>query len=1523
MKNRNKKAGVAIAAASVITAGAVTVAAAYQSGMHFQPKDSNRKFQNNQVVFSDNKDQVEDTEDDNGDDSELWEKNQDDEQNNNQEDTKQSDYLFQKELQNSQAKAVTVGVNSGDASGNNDPSAGTQNGTGSQNGGVYNLTGDTSNADIIINGNGTGQITDPNGTGSGTGTGTGGTGQNNTNGTSNNSGTNTTPSTDEENNGNNNSNNNHGTSDTKRPSATAKDPEVKKTWPSDMDQIINNVFPDTGISDIADDATGVYKNVMISPRWQGDVIYLYKGQTIDQTLIYNSLDTYVYSNDRNNRYVWGEKDLNQFVRIDAVSFDGGTTWKNNFPLTIPTTVTDDTMIIKVSFRLSKDKPWTERLVSYELKGNRIFVLSQEIKKQNAVIDTNTILNYSNQNPEVGSIMNLYRLQADYLGENTLTELFPGWMEDGTLVPWLYSAPEGRHILEPAKSVPLSKKYTAQLNVFWMTNDWKIDPDGNNLVYLQTLTGFSGNAITRMKDGTFLDRVRYNELVVPEYIQAVAIDASADLEVDYLKIPDTVIYLADSSAGLHVNRGYLVDENNPVYQSTKEGVLLNKEATEILGIPYELEKLVIPATISNVELGQDNQISEIEIKAKTLDAVPKISYKTISHCKFVVPESYMEDFLKQNNAQIRTGSGNCVASVEDPDVTYTMKSGIILSNQGDVRRIIADNNTSVTLPDTAAQINRDAFSKGTGIDTLILPKNGCAVHLEAGSLNGSNVTSVWCYSREQYDTIKEELSRSGTDRDVSVELLQESKEGYYYKTSDTGVILMNVPDDLTSFDGTMTDSTGASIAIDAIAEHAFENCQKLEWVTLPESVKKIGYKAFADCTGLQGALINSTDSITIGNEAFSGCDSLRFLASNATEGIMEDGYAPSVTDKYGNQYFYIPTNATGYCQNCIYFTEQSGVASYAMEDIGGTARMLYGVDADGNPGLALRSGGNVPDQVTLPESTMEFFDYAMADTKSPSGSYSVNWDEMPDLHWLDRGAFCNSDLGGEVTLPGDYYCLKDRTMAGCKSMISFTVSESIYLEGDVFQNCSRLTQVTFGEVWSSATLNYGVFTGCDSLRDIYFNSETIPQLMVPGTSEYQFNADWSEAEEEEKLRVHVPENEKESYVRGWRYAYAGYIGYSNQSAYDRMWQDIRQAHRNPETWEFPSDEEVDAYAEEALLQAENRVRKTLGMEEVSKSSEWYEYTINNSGIVTLTGVPSYCTEAKLDAETLGLSAGSYLDNIGAGAFSRAKNLKKVTIPSTLSCIYENILRGVGSDSVTIEFEPSGEITTPENIRFSGSGNGIPFSFGIDDRRIHLKVPEGTEEACIEAWKYMFAGYDSEDDMRMEIMFDLIDWETWEWPSDEEVEAEMNRRLVEPENRLRAMMGLPLLNTDTSENSGEVEGNTENLTGKTEDGAVTESVKTDDSAQGTNENEDQGNVTTVTGNPDAAASGSTDDADGTDADPSDSDSATTEESPAETETSSAESGESSTDRNKAAGGNADADTGYKNADASIPKEEDTQK
>ncbi len=1402
----------AVAAISVITAGAVTAATAYQNGLNFEPKDSDRKLQNNQVVFSDDQDQVEHTSDDDGDDSELWEKNQDDDANDDIEDADKSDYLFQQNSQTSHTQTLTVSAtdNVNRYSGQSVVTQNGVSGTGSSVGETYHLTDDVTNADLIINGNG--QTVAQNGAGNHTESenGTGEEDQKNTNGNDDASGSDSKLSDDNDDTADNNtsddsknnSDSSSADSSARRPSATAKDPEIKKEWIRN-DGITNNPFPETGISDITTDEEGDSQNVIIVQKWEAEVVGLYRGQTIDQTMIYNSLETYVYANDGQCRYLWGENALNEFVRIDAVSFDGGVTWKSSFPVTIPKTVDEDTMLIRVAYRLAKDREWVERQVPYEVKANRIFVLSKEIEEENTVIDEDTILNYD-QNPDEGSIVNLFGIQQRYLGDEPLTELFPGWMEDGKLVPWFYRATEGRHILEPARSVPLSNKYTVQLKDFWMTDDYQVDiTTGDNLVYLQTLTNFTDKAVTRMTGGTIFERIRYNELIVPEYVQAVSIDESADLQIDYLKIPDTVLYLDDSSAGLRVERGYLVDEDNPVYLSTDEGMLMNKNATEILGIPYELEKLIIPETITKANLNEDNQISEIQIEAETLESVPELNYKNIKNCKLVVPESYMEDFLQQNNAQIRQKSGNCVASADDPDVTYTMKNGIILSNSGAVRRIVSSNNTSVILPNAACQVEKGAFSRGAGIETLILPKNGNSVHLKEGSLRDSEVTEILCYSQKQYDTVKAELSRSGTDKNVSVELLHESAEGYYYRVSDTDTTLLGVPEDITSFDGVVTGEDGSLIEISTIAEQAFADCEHLEWVTLPESVKKIGYRAFEDCTELQGILINATDSITIGNEAFDGCDSLRFVASNAKEGIMEDAYAPLLQDKYSQfsemGYFYIPTDYTGYFDGCTFFTPVSGVVSYDIVEIGGSGRMLYGLDEQGTPWLGLRSGGNVEDEVVLPESTTELFSYALADTECPSGSYTVNWDELRMLNWLDSGVFCNSDLGGSITLGNDYF-LYEAAFSGCRSITEVSLGDNTYLGANVFNDCSSLVKVTLGEIFGSSSICYGLFTGCDNLRDLYFTSETPPELMSYESIRFLFNGNWTEEEEVEKIKIHVPEGAKMAYVRGWRFEFAGYRDSSDQSAYEKMWEDIRMEHMNWETWEFPSDEEVDAYVAEALAAAENRVRNLLGMEEVTAPSEWYTYYIDSYGIITLTGVPSDCKEVTLDAETLGLPQDWYLDNIGTRAFSRTKNLQKVTIPNGLAAIYSDAFAGVESEDVTLVFEG----WAPDLFRSDDDIlNGVPFSFGIEESRLHIQVPEGLEDFYIEMWQYIFAGYDTAEDMWNAIEAELTEQNGAE-PEISEILDEMNRQLNISQNRIRAMMGLDPVDddsTDTSDDSGD--------------------------------------------------------------------------------------------------------------------------
>ena len=60
-----------VTAVPVLTAGAVASVAAYQAGVGFKPKASDRNLQVNQVVFSDNKDTTGKDQQKNNDESEL------------------------------------------------------------------------------------------------------------------------------------------------------------------------------------------------------------------------------------------------------------------------------------------------------------------------------------------------------------------------------------------------------------------------------------------------------------------------------------------------------------------------------------------------------------------------------------------------------------------------------------------------------------------------------------------------------------------------------------------------------------------------------------------------------------------------------------------------------------------------------------------------------------------------------------------------------------------------------------------------------------------------------------------------------------------------------------------------------------------------------------------------------------------------------------------------------------------------------------------------------------------------------------------------------------------------------------------------------------------------------------------------------------------------------------------------------------------------------------------------------------
>ncbi len=194
-------------------------------------------------------------------------------------------------------------------------------------------------------------------------------------------------------------------------------------------------------------------------------------------------------------------------------------------------------------------------------------------------------------------------------------------------------------------------------------------------------------------------------------------------------------------------------------------------------------------------------------------------------------------------------------------------------------------------------------------------------------------------------------------------------------------------------------------------------------------------------------------------------------------------------------------------------------------------------------------------------------------------------------------------------------------------------------------------------------------------------------------------------------------------------------------------------------------------------------------------------------------------------------------IGTSAFERCADITSFTIDVPEVEIGFTSFAGCGSlQSVSIQgdvstiiaassFSSCSSLTslslgseTPARLNCFTPGAGFTFTDGAEeDERISLSVPEGSEESYLASWVYRLVGYDDYDSYYSEVEWGIFE-ETWEFPSETEVRERMAENLLEPENRLRRMMGL-----DEVEASTIVVNNTQVVDGFTytagDDGAFT--------------------------------------------------------------------------------------------------------
>lgn len=1438
-----RKAIFTAAAIAALTGGTVTFAAAYWNGSQFHPSGAKQDLQANQVVFPGEENKTGNSGETNSQDSELWQKEENAADKDRPQADRSSGYLYENGSLYLPDGTETINLNNGETS--PFPSLNGQGGT------VYDLVDDVFHANLLIGdqgGSGNGLLADGSETGR---TNTDGKQSSSSDGSSNQGGSGQ---------GTGNRTDNGQTpapspTPTPQPSVADKIKDPEPTKNNDIGWGFKDIpYNEDTIKGINIVRVNIYHN-------ENSYYQLYKGQQVSGKELFYALNTYATGSD-DALYVWGEEAYNQYVRIDGVSFDGGKTFLRDFPVTIPKDIDSSQMVIDVSYRLStSSNDWKTEQVKYAPSDSRIYVLSEKMGEDSETIENVLNDGAPNQCLKIGSKMNLFRWQNDLVGEEYLSALFPGWTENGELADWFYTATTGRHILEPQDMVPFDlNEYTIVMKLYWMSDSYDVGFQYSNLSYLQTLQSFGD-----------MWEMYQEPLEVPKYVQALDIEGYFPKIVDRVTIPDTVLYINYQSTEMRVDEAWIVDEDNPFYRADGAGVLFNKAQTKMLGIPYQIGQMVVPENVEEIYIPDYNQLSVIDFGSRDVDDIPEINYNNLWDCRLVVEEDKIVDFLTEYYTEIGAGQNLVVAGSRDAEETYTVKNRTIVTNTGKLKKVL-DGSTSVFLPDPIERICEGAFDGNAQATTIVLPKNDADLILEEGCFANSALTRILCNTQEQMDNIKKQLKNSGKP-DISVEFVGTTENGYKYSAETVDgkacVTLLDVPEDLTEFDGTIPlDDGKTGLEVTAIGDGALENKTSLKWVILPESVTEIGSQAFKGCSALQGLFIGAKDTVVLGDGFVDDCPSLRFAASNAMTAVIESGYSPEMTDK--DTMFLCPTNSVGYTDGFDSFTVESGIEWYEVVDGGETGKLLYGCSNAMGKWLVIRCGSELDGEISLPGDTMEIFSNAFYNT---TGEFELNWKELTRLLYIDACAFQDSGLCGDVVMYPRQIGEAAFSRTNIKSA-ALLGTDTINLYDSLFMECSELEHVEFGNV---DNIRGGVFYGCNKLQDITLTEAAPTDLVIYGArGNFYFNSNWSVEEEMEKLRIYVPDDAKEDYVEKWRYQLLGYSDTADQSAYEVMWDDIYEDLLWT-NWVIPSDEEVQSALAERLLEGENRIRTLLGMDKVSYPSGMYRYSIED-GTLTLLGVPKGLTSLRLDYAALSVQEGRGYEKIyiGSRAFENSKNLRNITLTDKVGGIYSDAFAGIDcseSQKLTLTLE---EDTPPELIRTDGE----KFSFGVSEDALRIRVPDAYKGSYLEAWVYPMAGYDDFDALYQSVE-DRLKKDS-EDVTEGDIADRMAQIMTPYYNTLRTMLGMDSVSeddvlsgwnlsrelpeeeteteteeteTDETETSRDETETGETETDETETGSTGETETDGSSKPGTSETETDGSSKPSTGETEAGTAGET--------------------------------------------------------------------
>ena len=292
-------------------------------------------------------------------------------------------------------------------------------------------------------------------------------------------------------------------------------------------------------------------------------------------------------------------------------------------------------------------------------------------------------------------------------------------------------------------------------------------------------------------------------------------------------------------------------------------------------------------------------------------------------------------------------------------------------------------------------------------------------------------------------------------------------------------------------------SGKTYSVTSIGKSAFNECENLTSITIPNSVTEIGEYAFEDCSGLTSITI--PNSVTeIGDRAFSDCSGLTSPVYNAhCFAFMPTSYKGAYTIPEG-----IKQIAGGAFDECKSLTSIS---------------IPNSVTSIGDYAFAWCSGLT---SITIPNSVTSIGEWAfevcisLTSVTIPNSVTSIGW-----------GAFNGCLSLTSVTIPNSVTSIGDYAFTACSALTSVVVEEgnTVYdsrencnaiihtaantliagckntiipnsvtsIENSAFYLCTGLTSITIPN--SVTSIGEWAFNACESLKEVICYAKKVPQM----------------------------------------------------------------------------------------------------------------------------------------------------------------------------------------------------------------------------------------------------------------------------------------------------------------------------------------------------------------------------------------------------------------------------------------------